>query len=202
MTKKNPNTLEIVKEPARTAVRSGGPAGVLRKKAAEILVRRIPTPEIQNLISAMKETLAITPDGVGLAAPQVGASLRIFIVSEEAEEIDRADAARKRDDAKPQNPDEPPYEKRPWKYYVFINPVIKKTSRRLIEDAEGCLSVPQKYGIVPRCEKITIQAYDEQGKKITRGSSRFFARVLQHEFDHLEGILFIDKMKSEIKSRS
>ena len=69
------------------------------------------------------------------------------------------------------------------------------------EDAEGCLSVPKKYGVVVRHEKITVEAYDETAKKITRGSSRFFARVMQHELDHLEGVLFIDKMKSEIKQK-
>ena len=183
------NTTEIVKEPEK----------VLRKKAADVAITDIKNSYIQGLIEAMKETLRHMPDGVGLAAPQVGTSLRIFIVSEEAEEIDRVDAEREKLGPQKYDPDEPPYEKRPWKYYVFINPVIKNMSRTMREDAEGCLSVPKKYGVVARHEKITVEAYDEAGKKITRGSSRFFARVMQHELDHLEGILFIDKMKSEIK---
>lgn len=134
----------------------------------------------------MKETLKSTPDGVGLAAPQIGVSLRIFIASEEAEEIDRTRRKRRDEDKKP-------YEEREWKYYVYINPMIKNIARKKIEDSEGCLSVRGKYGIVKRHEKITVEAYDEFGKKFTRGASKFFARVLQHELDHLEGTLFIDK---------
>jgi peptide deformylase len=166
----------IVKEPNQ----------ILRKKAAEVPVAEIKSLSIQRLISDMKETLRQTPDGVGLAAPQVGESLQIFIVSEEAEEIDRTRWERERDSEKP-------YEKRLWKYYVFINPRVKKISRKKIEDGEGCLSVPGKYGTVKRHEKITVEAYDEAGKKFTRGASKFFARVLQHEIDHLDGTLFIDK---------
>lgn len=183
--------MEIVKEPER----------VLRKKAADVPVADIAGPRIQGLIKAMKETLSLTPDGVGLAAPQVAESLRIFIVSEEAEEIDRAEKEgwKRRKKESLEKKEHEPYEKRPWKYYVFINPVVKKVSRKMLEDAEGCLSVPKKYGVVMRHEKITVEAYDEDGKKITRGSSRFFARVMQHELDHLEGTLFIDKIKREIK---
>ncbi len=190
--------MEIVKESER----------VLRKKAADVAVVDIAKPHTQDLIEAMKETLRHTPNGVGLAAPQIGKSLRVFIVSEEAEEIDRLPAGRhgaekagwkRRKTESLEKKEQEPYEKRPWKYYVFINPVVKKVSRKMLEDAEGCLSVPGKYGIVMRHEKITVEAYDEHGKKITRGASKFFARVMQHELDHLEGTLFIDKMKSEIK---
>lgn len=152
----------------------------------------------------MKETLSHTPDGVGLAAPQVGESLRIFIVSDEAEEIDRAQKAgwKRRKAESLEKKENEPYEKRAWKYYVFVNPVVKKISRAMLEDAEGCLSVPKKYGTVMRYEKITVEARDEHGKKITRGASKFFARVMQHELDHLEGVLFIDKMEREIQERS
>lgn len=189
MSKAELKIMEIVKEPEK----------VLRKKSAHVVLADIAGSRIQGLLKAMKETLSHTPDGVGLAAPQIGESLRIFIVSDEAEEIDRVDAKREsRAAAGPRKPGEAPYEKRPWKYYVFINPVIKKVSRKMLEDAEGCLSVPKKYGLVMRHEKITVEAYDEHGKKITRGSSRFFARVMQHEFDHLEGILFVDKVKQFI----
>lgn len=190
--KVEPNTKEIVKEPQL----------VLRKKAVEVAIADIASPRTQELIEAMKETLRHTPDGVGLAAPQVGESLRIFIVSEEAEEIDRAEKAgwKRRKAESLEKKEKDPYEKRPWNYYVFINPVVKKVSRKMLDDAEGCLSVPGKYGVVVRHEKITVEAYDERGKKITRGSSRFFARVIQHELDHLEGILFVDKTVKWIDS--
>lgn len=176
------------------------PHPVLRKKAREVEVADILSPRIQKLLALMQETLAGTSDGVGLAAPQIGEPLRIFIVSEEAEEIDRAE---KQGWERRQKHDlsavmEKPYEKRAWKYFIFINPVVKNKSRKMQEGAEGCLSVPGKYATVPRYEKITIQAYNEYGKKITRGASRFLARVMQHELDHLEGVLFVDKATSFI----
>ena len=184
---KEPSPRPIVKMPAK----------VLRRKAAEVDALNINSRPTRDLIADMKTTLASTADGIGLAAPQVGKSLRIFIVSEEAEEIDRAEKAewKRRKRENPEVETEKPYEKREWKYYVFINPVVKKSSQRKLEGPEGCLSVPGTFGLVKRSEKITVEAYDERGKKITRGASRFFARVMQHELDHLDGILFIDKSK-------
>lgn len=177
------------------------PHKALRKKSAEVLIRDIAAPRIQRLVAAMKATLAATPDGVGLAAPQINEGLRIFIVSEEAEEIDRAAKQgweRRRTENFEMN--ERPYEKRPWKYYVFINPVLKNRSHRKLADIpEGCLSVPGVFGEVARHEKLTIEAHDEHGKKFTRNASRFFSRVIQHELDHLDGVLFIDKAKGLMK---
>jgi len=147
----------------------------------------------------MKETLKNTVDGVGLAAPQVGESLRVFIVSEEAEEIDKIAHERweeKREEWKQTG--NKPYEVREWRYYTFINPLVKKTSRKKVPGPEGCLSVPGKFGTVPRHEKIMVEAYDEHAKKFTRGASKFFARVIQHELDHLKGTLFIDKVERYI----
>jgi len=181
-------TLPIVREPDK----------VLRKKATNLAVHDITTPKIQRLLTEMKTTLAETPDGVGLAAPQVGESLRIFIVSEEAEEVDRAEKEgwERTSRAHPEEKNERPYEKRAWKYYVFINPVLKNSSRRKLAGPEGCLSVPGKFGEVSRHEKVSVEAHDEHGKKFRRNASRFFARVMQHELDHLEGTLFIDKVKA------
>lgn len=164
------------------------PEKILRSKAKEIPVNQINKPAIQRLISDMQETLKNTPDGVGLAAPQIGESVRVFIVSEEALQVDKKTAA---SEASPEDLNK--NTKKEWKYFVFINPVIKKMSQKKVDGAEGCLSVPGKYGEVKRAEKITVEAYDENGKKFTRGASKFFARVLQHELDHLEGVLFIDK---------
>lgn len=181
--------ISIVKEPEK----------VLRKKAREVDPKEILSPKIRGLILNMKETLKNTPSGVGLASPQVGESLRIFIVSEEAEEIDKVKNQRweeKREEWKRNNTK--PYEEREWKYYVFINPVIKKIAKKKLEGPEGCLSVPEKFGLVKRAEKITVRAYDEKGQEFTRGFARFFARVVQHELDHLEGTLFIDKAEKFI----
>lgn len=144
----------------------------------------------------MKETLRNTEDGVGLAAPQVGESFRIFLVSEEAEYIDN----KKLPEGEERKPEDSSTgseqrKKRDWKHFVYINPIVKKISRSKIEYPEGCLSVPGRFGYVKRSEKITVEAYDETGKKFTRGASKFFARVIQHELDHLNGILFIDKVE-------
>lgn len=186
------------------------PHKVLRRKAVEVPIRNIPTSQIQRLISQMKETLKNTPDGVGLAAPQIGESLRIFIVSEEAEEIDKAEKngwKRRRNEngkpsfAKAMEGEKKPYEEREWKYYVFINPEVKNISKKKQDSSEGCLSIPGKFGFVKRHEKITVEAHDETGKKLTRGASRFFAKVLQHELDHLQGILFIDKAERVLDSQ-
>jgi peptide deformylase len=78
---------------------------------------------------------------------------------------------------------------------VYINPVVIKTSRGKSGKHEGCLSVRGKWGIVPRAEKVTIQAYDEHGHKFERGASGLLAHIFQHEMDHLDGILYIDKAK-------
>lgn len=179
-----PGIKPIVKEPSQ----------VLRAKAKELPIKDVTSRRIKELIGSMKETLKSTPDGVGLAAPQVGESLRIFIASEEAEEIDRLS----KENLSAENKEEKRKAKkeRGWKYYVFINPVVKNKSRTKVDGLEGCLSIPGKYGDVRRLQKITVEAYDEHGKKFTRGASNFFARVIQHELDHLEGILFIDRAKN------
>lgn len=160
------------------------PHSVLRDKAREIA-----SAETKRLISNMKETLAAAPDGVGLAAPQIGVSLKVFLVSEEAEVIDgRRDADNRlhSDEArtKPQ-----------WKHYAFVNPVLKKQSRKKTLMTEGCLSIPGKFGEVSRAEKVFLEWQDENGKKHSRGFSGFFARVIQHEMDHLGGVLIIDRAK-------
>src|SRR3989344_4069211 len=179
------------------------PGKILRLAAKDISLDAILSPKVQELIQDMKVTLAVTPNGVGLAAPQVHESLRIFIVAEEAEEIDRVEREEgkrvRRDKIRNEaGEDEEAYKKREWKQYVFINPYVLNKSRTKLERAEGRLSVPAKFGEVKRCEKITVSALDEHGKKFTRGATRFFARVIQHELDHLEGVLFIDKAKNLI----
>src|SRR3990167_154539 len=178
------------------------PKPVLRQVAKEVPVDKIKSPKMQELILQMKETLRNTDNGVGLAAPQVGELLKIFLVSEEAEYVDN----KKRDsDANIQmhtndtNKVERIERKKDWRYFIYINPVVKKISKSKIEYPEGCLSVPGKFGFVNRSEKITVEAYDENGKKFIRGASKFYARVIQHELDHLNGVLFIDKVERFIE---
>ncbi len=139
--------------------------------------------DIKNLVEKMAEAMFAEPDGIGIAAPQIGKRLRIFLVAKEAA-VKNADELRS--DVSP----------RKKEYLVFINPVMKNTSSKKEKDVEGCLSVRGLYGEVPRAEKITIEYLDESGKKRQRGASGLFARVIQHELDHLDGVLFIDKAKN------
>lgn len=156
---------------------------VLRAVAKEVPVKDIASKKIQNVIAKMSKILATQNDGVALAAPQIGESLRIFIVSGKVSNMKR-DKNKKieHDESAPVPPD-----------MVFINPEITKLSRKKQRMEEGCLSVRWLYGKVERSEKATIAAYDKQGKKFTKGASGLMAQAFQHEVDHLNGILFIDK---------
>ncbi len=154
---------------------------ILRNKAQPLHIADITSSRIKKLISEMKVLLGKEEFGVALAAPQVGESIQLFVVSGKA-------IAR---DLLPENADAKDFPAVPDQ--VYINPELIKISRKKIEKHEGCLSVRGKWGIVPRAEKATIKAYDEHGKKLTRGASGFLAHVFQHEVDHLNGILYTDK---------
>jgi peptide deformylase len=159
---------------------------VLRKAAQAIPIGDIKSRHVQALISEMKKLLSKEEFGVALAAPQVGESLRLFIVSGRALARDSRNAPdeQEKKEAKPSLPDQ-----------VYINPILTKVSRAKKNKHEGCLSIRGRWGIVPRAEKATIQAHDEEGRKFIRGASGFLAHVFQHEMDHLEGILYTDKAK-------
>lgn len=158
----------------------------------------IPSARIQRLISDMKETLARARDGVGLAAPQVGAGVRIFIVSEEAASIDANASGESRRTIRMDTNDAND-KKQTWEYFVFINPVLRKRSQKKRTLPEGCLSVPGKFGEVARAEKVYLGWYDERGRKHARGFTKFFARVIQHELDHLDGALITDRARKLIE---
>ena len=153
---------------------------VLRRVATEIKVADIKTAKIKNILKEMSVALRSQDDGVAIAAPQIGYSLRIFLVSGE---IFRPEFPKK-------SPGGPKV-----KDLVFINPKISKLSREKNWVPEGCLSVRWLYGSTFRSKKATVTAYDENGKRFTRGASGLLAQIFQHETDHLEGILFIDHAK-------
>lgn len=154
--------------------------GFLRRVAEEIPQKDIPSKETKNLIKHMAEILAMPTVGVGLAAPQIAVSKRIFIVLKKEFLSERNSNEQKRGI--------PAIEK----IDIFINPQIIKKSKNKVLLHEGCLSVPDLYGNIKRHEKVTIRAYNEKGQKIERGASGLFAEIFQHEIDHLDGILFID----------
>jgi len=133
---------------------------ILRQKAEPVAEVN---DEIRQLAEDMFETM-IEADGVGLAAPQVGKSIRMFVV------IADDDVRR-----------------------VFINPQIIKTSQETGEYDEGCLSIPQVYETIVRPLAVTVQAYDENGKRFTLDADGLLARCIQHENDHLDGVLYIDR---------
>lgn len=161
-------------------------APVLRKKAAEVPLADIKRARIRKVLKDMQAALETQDDGVALAAPQIGHSLRIFLVAKAV--LDMPDKMEDRN--KMQNR---AALKREAGYLTFINPVITKLSRDKAVVDEGCLSVRPLYGKIKRARKATIVAYDERGSKVTRGASGLLAQIFQHECDHLEGVLFIDK---------
>ena len=144
---------------------------VLRHVAKPVVPRDIGTKKLGDLIATMKKALRQEDDGVAIAAPQVGESLRIFVV---------------RGGLLKRFPED----------QVFINPEIIRRGRKTHEVEEGCLSVRWLYGEVERAERVTLRALDEEGNVKTIGASGLLAQIFQHECDHLDGVLFIDKAKN------
>lgn len=153
---------------------------VLREVAKEVPVEEIKSAKIKKVLTHMKEALASQEDGVAIAAPQIGEPLRIFVISSNTIKLLKHGEAE----------DAPSYDDQ-----VYINPKITKLSKDKEEMEEGCLSVRWAYGFVKRSTKATVEAYDEHGKKFTRGGSGLMAQIFQHEVDHLDGTLFTDKAK-------
>ena len=133
---------------------------ILRQKA--LPVEEV-NDEIRKLAEDMFETMEAA-EGVGLACPQVGKSIRMFVLTAD-------DNVRR----------------------VFINPQIIKTSEEVGDYDEGCLSIPQVYETITRPLKVTVQALNENGKPFTLEADGLLARIIQHEYDHLDGILYIDR---------
>ena len=161
-------------------VQEGAP--VLRQKARAVLKKDIGGKAVQAVLTKMKKTLAGEDFGVAIAAPQIGESLRIFIIAGRAFLTDE-DKKAFEDEAEQKTPPD----------LVFINPVLTRLSRKKKEMSEGCLSVRGMYGTVMRHEKATITALVEHGKPFTYLGSGLIAHIFQHEYDHLDGILYIDK---------
>lgn len=145
----------------------------LRKKARK--VQNFKDPKFQTLIDDMVETMLDAP-GVGLAAPQVDVPYRLIVVQLGDDEESRKEHG---EDA--------------GMLYVVANPEIIRTSNEILEGVEGCLSIPGYLGLVDRHEAITIKGQDRHGKEIRIKARDWLARVFQHEIDHLDGVLYIDR---------
>lgn len=172
---------------------------VLRAKARPVHPSEIRTPKIQQLIDDMFETMQ-EYQGIGLAGPQVHEGLRIFVAgftpdSDETDEDDEDDEDEEDEEDDDEDGGDGP-DDHDVPLMALINPEITVVGRETVEDWEGCLSIPDIRGRVPRARRITVSAYNRQGKKVELAASGFTARVIQHETDHLDGILFFDRMKS------
>lgn len=161
-------------------VQTGNP--VLRQQSRPLSVVEIASKEIQKLIASMRKTMHDAP-GVGLAAPQVGLSLQLAVI-EDREEYHKDVPLEQLQER----------ERRPVPFHVIINPKITETSDEAVEFFEGCLSLPGFSALVPRARTVRVEFLNERGMKETLEASGWYARILQHEIDHLRGALYIDCM--------
>ncbi len=146
---------------------------VLYKEALEVAISEIGSKELETTITDMFDTLSKEASGVALAAPQIGVSKRLFVVSPKISENIGKEI----------------------KELVYINPKITKKSSRKVTLDEGCMSVSGWFGKIRRFDKVTVTARNRDGKLFTRGASGLLAEIFQHEIDHLNGILFTETAK-------
>ena len=157
---------------------------VLRTRAKPMQPEEILLPSTQELIAAMRETMTDAP-GVGLAAPQVGLPLQLAVIEDREEnmkDLTRELLAER--------------ERKPVPFHVIINPVLTLESAAEVEFFEGCLSLPGLMALVPRARKVKVECLDEHGHPKVIRASGWYARILQHEIDHLLGTLYVDRMRS------
>jgi peptide deformylase len=157
---------------------------VLRNVARPLTPKEIGNREIARLLEDMRETLRDAP-GVGLAAPQVGVGIQLAIIE------DRPEYTR---DLAPEQLAE--RERSPVPFHVIINPVLKGIGKANVEFFEGCLSLNGFTAVVPRFREVRVQCLDQRGKRHEINARGWYARILQHEIDHLNGALYIDRMRS------
>lgn len=161
-------------------VQAGNP--VLRNRAQDVPPEKIQTPEFQKLIATMVQTMRDAP-GVGLAAPQIDVPWRVLVLEDRAELL--AGLTQLEKDER---------ERVPVAVRVFINPTLTPVGEEKVGFFEGCLSVAGFAGYVERWREVEVSGLDEKGQPQTWRVKGWPARILQHEVDHLEGTLYIDRM--------
>jgi peptide deformylase len=161
-------------------VEAGHP--VLRRQAHPLDPAAIRSPEIQQLIEAMRETMRAAP-GVGLAAPQIGEGLQLAVIEDRADYHTRLGEEDLRE-----------RERRPVPFHVIVNPRLTVVELGPAVFAEGCLSIPGYAAVVPRALAVRVDSLDHRGEPRVIEARGWYARILQHEIDHLEGTLYIDRM--------
>jgi peptide deformylase len=160
-------------------VQAGTP--VLRRRTSELTPEQIRSSEIQDLLEFMRETMRDAP-GVGLAAPQVGLGLRLAVIEDPIEyhiDLSPTELAERGRKAVP--------------FHVIINPTLKLSDAH-VSFFEGCLSLAGLVAVVPRATSVEVSCLDHRGEARTIQASGWYARILQHEIDHLDGTLYVDRM--------
>ena len=155
---------------------------VLRQKAQALTVDDIRSPKTQELLEWMRETMHDAP-GVGLAAPQVGLALQLAVIEDKLENMKDAPAEFIKE-----------RERKPVPFHVLINPKITLEGAADVEFFEGCLSLPGFTAVVPRARRVRVDCLDYKGNPKVIEASGWYARILQHEIDHLHGTVYVDRM--------
>jgi len=174
--------VEIVNPVKLEIVQAGNP--VLRQRARPMSVAEIRSREIQKLIEAMRACMHEAP-GVGLAAPQLGLALQLAVIEDRKDyhkEIPEALLLER--------------ERRPVPFHAIINPALEEIGEEKAEFFEGCLSLSGFTALVPRARAVRVTCLDEHGEPKVIEASGWYARILQHEIDHLHGTLYIDRMRT------
>ena len=157
---------------------------VLRQQARPLTPEEIGSARIQQLIEDMRETMRAAP-GVGLAAPQIGEGLQLVVIEDAPAyhaQLSPAELAAREREAVP--------------FHVLINPTLTVRSDEVVAAFEGCLSFHGFNMVVPRARKVRVEALDEHGQRFVKVATGWYARILQHEVDHLHGIVCCDRMES------
>jgi peptide deformylase len=157
---------------------------VLRQQARPLALDELASPRIQKLIEDMRDTMRAAP-GVGLAAPQIGESLQLVVIEDppayHAQMSPEELAARERDSVP---------------FHVLVNPVLTVRTDEVVLAIEGCLSFESFRMVVPRARKVRVEALDEHGQRVVKVATGWYARILQHEVDHLHGTVCIDRAET------
>ena len=161
---------------------------VLRQVARKLTLEELHSSEIQQLIEHMRDTMRDAP-GVGLAAPQIGIPLQLAVIEDRSEYQSAltAEQMAARD-------------RRPVAFHAIVNPVLHLLTRPEVDFFEGCLSLPGMTAIVPRASRVCVEYLDQRGDPKTIQASGWYARILQHEIDHLNGVIYVDRMRSRTLS--
>ena len=163
-------------------VQAGDP--VLRKKSRPLTKDEITSAQIQQLIDLMRTTMREAP-GVGLAAPQIGQSIQLAVIEDRATYISDLSADELEERQRSAIP-----------FHVIINPKLSVVGNSTAQFFEGCLSVEGYQAVVDRALNVRVQCLNERGEAVTINAQGWYARILQHEIDHLNGTLYVDRMKS------